>query len=147
MMRGGSLLLSGADAPLTCMREQPLAQHSCPYSQKEEQYTFFFSSLLSRGKIKIVPVMCTKMRDIFAMLLSHLQWHFCCLLQPLSNLLIFTSYFHLDLAEDPDFGGRQVKKKKEKKGSTNGRKGREDPCLCAKQGKGSSPARSASAQR
>lgn len=118
-----------------------------PYSQKERQYTFFFSSLLPQGKIKAVPLMYTKMRNIFAMLLSHLQRHFFRLLQPLSNLLICTSYFHLDLAEDQGFGGCQVKKKKEeKKGKTGRRKGREDPCLCAKQGKDSSIVRSASAQ-
>lgn len=86
-----------------------------PYSQKEKQYTFFFSSLLPQGRIKAVPLMYTKIRNIFAMLLSHLQRHFFRLLQPLSNLLICTSYFHLDLAEDQGFGGCQMKKKKKKK--------------------------------
>lgn len=106
-----------------------------PYSQKEEQYIFFFSSPFPRGKMEAVPVMYTKIRDIFAMLLSHLQWYFFCLLTTPFNLIVCTSYFHLDLAEYKVLEGRKWKKKrKEKRGMQLEERG-EDPFFVPSKGK------------
>lgn len=74
-----------------------------PIHRKRTSIFPSFPLLMAKWKLCLL---CTQRRGIFLQCsCPTCSDIFFCLSQPLSNLLVWTSYFHLDLAEDQGFGG------------------------------------------